>query len=138
MTILWKQNREAGNMQHWLVFFFTAMLLAGCASQKLNPASVNTQISNAELMLTQAKQNRAEEYAPLELRMAEEKLLDAKQALKIGETDMAGRKAQMAMEHARLADAKAQAGKAKKQTEKGQKDVEILRNEIDRAQQVKP
>jgi len=138
MTTFGKQHREAGNMRRWLVFFFTAMLTAGCASQKLNPESVNTQISNAELMISQAKQNRAEEYAPLELRMAEEKLLDAKQALKSKEIDMAGRKAEMAMEHARLADAKAQAGKAKKQTEKEQKDVEILRNEIDRAQQVKP
>ncbi|MGE0085914.1 MAG: DUF4398 domain-containing protein [Desulfococcaceae bacterium] len=125
-------------MQRWLVFFFSAVLIAGCASQKLSPESVSTQISNAELMISQAKQNRAEEYAPLELRLAEEKLQEARKALKDEETDMAGRKAEMAMEHARLAEAKAQAGKAKKQAQKEQKDVDILRNEIDRAQKVKP
>ncbi len=125
-------------MQRWFVFFFSVVLIAGCASQRLNPESVSTQISNVELMISQAKQNRAEEYAPLELRLAEEKLLAAKQSLKDGETDMAGRKAEMAMEHARVAEAKAQSGKAKKQTQKEQKDVDILRNELDRAQEVKP
>ncbi len=125
-------------MKRWLVFFFSAVMIAGCASQKLSPASVSTQISNAELMISQAKQNRAEEYAPLEFRLAEEKLQEAKQALKNNETDLAGRRAEMSIEHARVADAKSRAEKARQDALKEQKNVDMLRNEIDRAQKVKP
>lgn len=138
MATLWKQHREVECMRRCVFFFFSVLLIAGCASQKYSRDTVVTQISNVELMISQAKQNRAEEYAPLELRLAEEKLQEAKEALKNGEFDLSGRKAEMAMEHARLSEAKTQAEKAKNQTLKEEKDVDMLRNEIDRVQKVKP
>ncbi|MEZ4526568.1 MAG: DUF4398 domain-containing protein [Desulfobacterales bacterium] len=138
MATLWNQHREVECMRRCLFFFFSVLLIAGCASQKYSRDTVVTQISNAELMISQAKQNGAEEYAPLELRLAEEKLQEAKEALKKEESDLAGRKAEISMEHARLADGNARAEKAKQDALKEQKNVDMLRNEIDRVQKVKP
>jgi len=115
-----------------LCVFFTVLLLGGCASG-ISMEAVAKQISNAELMISQARQNDAEEYAPLELKLAEEQILEAKTALNEDEVKTAERKVEMAMEHARLAQAKSETAKAKKEAQEEMKDVNTLRKEINRA-----
>ncbi len=120
-------------MRRCLSVYFIVLLLAGCASHGFTKESVGKQISNAELMIRQARQNKAEDYAPLDLKLAEERLEEAKAALKDNELEKAGRNVEMAMEQARLADAKAETARAKKEVQQEKKDVETLRDEINRA-----
>lgn len=116
-----------------ILFWFFIVL--GCANTGIELIAQN--ISNVEMLINQARQDQAETYAPLELKLAEENLQEAKEALKEDEPEIATRKAEMAMEHARVADAKSRAEKAKKQTQNEEKDLNMLRNEINRAQKVK-
>lgn len=110
-------------------------IVFGCSSAGIE--LIAKDISNVEVLIDQARQEQAETYAPLELKLAEENLQEAKDALKDDEPETASRKAEMAREHARVADAKSRAEKAKKLTENEKKDLDILRNEIDRAQKTK-
>lgn len=111
-----------------------AAAVAGCATPDTGP--VTRQIASVETMIQQARQSRAEEYAPLELKRAQEKLDAAKTALDEEEVDRATRLAEEAMVEARLAEAKADADRARKRVESEEKDVKMLRDEIDRAQKV--
>ncbi|QTA82689.1 DUF4398 [Desulfonema limicola] len=111
------------------------LIMSGCAGKGIELVAQN--ISNVEVMINQARQEQAETYAPLELKLAEESLEEAKEALKNKEPEIANRKAEMAKEHARVADARSRAEKAKKQTQNEEKNLNMLRDEIDRAQKVK-
>ena len=117
-----------------LSILFWFFIVLGCSSAGNELISQN--ILKAQEMINQARQNKAETYAPLELRMAEENLQAAKDALKDDEPEDATRKAEMAYEKAKLADQTSRTGKAKKQVQNEEKDLNMLRNEIDRAQKV--
>jgi chromosome segregation ATPase len=124
--------------QGWVWKFFLmalAALAAGCASPDMGP--VTRQIASVETMIRQARQAKAEEYAPLELKRAQEKLAAAKQAAEEEEVERAAMLAEEAMAEARLAEAKAEADRAKDRVADEEQDVETLRDEIDRAQKVK-
>ncbi len=112
-----------------------AILAAGCASPDMGP--VTRQIASLETMIQQARQAKAEEYAPLELKRAEEKLFAAKQAAEEEEVERAAMLAEEAMAEARLAEAKAEADRAKDRVADEERDVQTLRDEIDRAQKLK-
>jgi len=116
----------------FLSFFLAVVWLIGCSSQ--GNEMVLKQISTVEMLINQAKQNDAEKYAPLELKLAEDKLKEARAALEDEEEEMANRKAEEAMMEAKLAGAKAQAEKAKKRAKDEEKDVELLKNELNRTQ----
>ncbi len=109
-----------------------ALLLVSCATPGIGPAQQS--ISNVEVLINQAKQREAEKYAPLELKLAEEKLQEAKKALDEEEVETASRKAEEAMMDARLAGQKAETAKAKEQAENKAQDVETLQNEMERVQ----
>lgn len=122
----------------WFWKFFLmgfAVVAAGCASPDMGP--VTRQIASVETMIQQARQAKAEEYAPLELKRANEKLTAAKQAVEEEEVERATMLAEEAMAEARLAEAKAEADRARDRVAEEEKDVETLRDEIDRAQKVK-
>ncbi|GBC62993.1 DUF4398 domain-containing protein [Desulfonema ishimotonii] len=113
-----------------VIWVLGLLLMAGCASQAIGPVKQN--ISQAETMISRAVQSGAEEYAPLELKLAEEKLQEARAALEAEETDVASQKAEEAMMKAKLAEARARTEKARTRVRDEQKDVELLRNESGR------
>ncbi len=122
--------------QNRFIHFLAAMmagcvlLLAACAGA---PAPTE-KISNVEMMIQRARQNEADKYAPLELRLAEENLQHAKAAMADGKNEAARKKADQALADARVAEAKARAEKAKKLSDEMAESVDTLRDEIERKQ----
>jgi len=106
------------------------LLLAGCAA-KVAPVE---NIAGAELTIKEAEEDNASLYAPLELKMAEEKLQAAKQAMENEEYVKAKRLADEALMDAKLAAVKSQTEKAKQMAEETRKNVESLRKEIEWSQ----
>lgn len=106
------------------------LMLAACAS--VPPPT--DKISNLEIVINRARQNEAGKYAPLELRLAEEKLQDAKAAVAEGENEEAAQLADKGMADARLAEAKARAEKTRRLSDEMADSVDNLRDEIERNQ----
>ncbi len=86
-------------------------------------------VSPAELAVNRAIEAKAGEYAPLELRLAQENLDGARQAMNDEEYEQAHRLAEAAREDARLAEVKAQSEIARKQAREIQSTIETLRQE---------
>ncbi len=105
-----------------------ALFLAACAG---TPPPTE-KISNVEMMIQRARQNEADKYAPLELRLAEEKLKEARSAMDEDENEEAHKKADQALADARLAEAKARAEKARRLSDEMSESVDNLRQEIER------
>jgi hypothetical protein len=120
------------NWQSSMAYLFASGLillaLSGC-SMKSMPAVV---ISQAEVAVWEASESRAPQYAPLELRLAREKLEGAKQALKVENFDLARRLGEQALVDAKLAKAKADSQFARQNADELQKTIEALRIEAER------
>jgi hypothetical protein len=101
------------------------LFLAGCASEK--PVRSMT---NAETSLQRAREARAIDYAPLELRLAEEKLQAARQAMDKKEYKQARSLAEEAQAHAQLAEAEARSGQSQKVAQEMRQSIETLRSEL--------
>lgn len=106
------------------------LFLAACAG---TPPPTE-KISNVEMMIQRARQNEADKYAPLELRLAEEKLQEAKADMAEDENEAAHKKADQALADAKLAEAKARAEKARRLSDEMSDSVDTLRQEIERKQ----
>lgn len=110
---------------------FTAMTLGvavfvtGCASTP-PPTS---QLAVAQQAVNSADTARSAEFAPLELRTAREKLLQAEQANLEKDYDRARELAEQAEWDARVAERKAQAEKAKRGLESARQGTHELREE---------
>lgn len=102
-----------------------ALMLAGCASAP-PPTS---QLAIAQQAVNSADTARSAEFAPLELRTAREKLLQAEQANLEEEYDRARHLAEQAEWDARVAERKAQAEKAKRAVESAERGSQELREE---------
>src|SRR5690606_14927744 len=120
---------------------FTAMTLgvavfvAGCASTP-PPTS---QLAVAQQAVNSADTARSAEFAPLELRTAREKLLQAEQANLEKDYDRARELAEQAEWDARVAERKAQAEKAKRGLESTRQGTQELREEsLRRVQKARP
>jgi hypothetical protein len=100
--------------------------LGGCAGAP----SMDT-VSPAEIAVNRAIEAKAGEYAPLELRQAQENLDAAKQAINDEEYEQAQRLAEAAREDARLAEVKAQSETAREQAREIQSTIETLRQEAE-------
>lgn len=101
---------------------------SGCASV---PAP-NEEISKAELALREADSVGATEHAPLQMRIAREKLDEAKALVRKGEEeDMveARRLAESALVEAQLADQTARAEIAEQSRQEAQATIEAMRRE---------
>lgn len=107
-----------------------ALFLAACAG---TPPPTE-KISNVEMMIQRARQNEADKYAPLELRLAEEKLQAAKSAMAEDENEEAHKKADQALADAKVAEAKARAEKARRLSDEMSESVDTLRQEIEKKQ----
>lgn len=107
---------------------FCGMLIAvgGCAGAP----SMDT-VSPAEIAVNRAIEAKAGEYAPLDLRQAQENLDAARQAINDEEYEQAHRLAEAAREEARLAEVKAQSETARVQAREIQSTIETLRQEAE-------
>lgn len=108
-----------------------AMIFSGCASKNIAPVE---SIAGAESAIKEAANSTATVYAPLELKLAEDKLSAANAAVKKEEFTEAKRLADEALMDAKLAEAKSLSGKTKKQAREMRNSVETLRKEIERTQ----
>ncbi|MGH8613118.1 MAG: DUF4398 domain-containing protein [Gammaproteobacteria bacterium] len=86
-------------------------------------------VSPAELAVDRAIEAKAGEYAPLELRLAQESLEGARQAMNDEEYEQAHRLAEEARVNARLAEVKAQSEIAREQAREIQATIDTLRQE---------
>ena len=102
-----------------------AVVLAGCAGTP-PPTS---QLAIAQQAVNSADTARSAEFAPLELRTAREKLLQAEQANLEEEYDRARYLAEQAEWDARVAERKAQAEKAKRGVDSAERGTQELREE---------
>lgn len=102
----------------------------GCASKV---APVET-ISSAEMAIKVAKESTATINAPLELRLAEDKLNAAKEAVKEEEFEEARYLAEQALLDAKFAETKSLSLKAKETAQEMRESIETLQREIERMQ----
>jgi hypothetical protein len=108
-----------------------AIISSGCASK--NVAYVGS-IAGAESAIKEAQSSTATIHAPLDLKLAEDKLSAANAAVKKEEFVEAKRLADEALVDAKLAEAKSLSEKAKKRAREMRDSVEALRQEIQRKQ----
>lgn len=104
--------------------------MVGCAP-KVAPVE---NITSAEMAIKAAQESNASVNAPLELKVATDKLNQAKAAMEQEEFDKAQRFADEAMLDAQLAEAKSRSEKAKKVAQEMRDNIETLRHEIERSQ----
>ncbi len=123
-------GRKIGSLTLSLIFLGAvgAATLSGCSARN-HPAAI---LSQAEIAVWEASESRAPQHAPLELRVAREKLEAAKQALKAENYDSARRLAEQALVDAQLAKAKADSQFARHNAEELQKTLDALRIEAER------
>ncbi len=105
-----------------------AVLIAGCAS--VPPPT--EQIAVSKVSIANAVSAGGAEYAPVEMRSAQEKLDRANAAMAKEDYADARRYAEQAQADARLAEKKAQSGKAQKSAAVMQDDIRVLREELAR------
>lgn len=103
------------------------LLLSACGVSSPPPAGA---IAQAELAVTQATSNGAEELAPASLRLAREKLVAAKQATASQDYLAAERLAEQAQVDAQAAEAHAMMQKAKHDDADMRASIDTLRQEL--------
>ncbi|MEX0680507.1 MAG: DUF4398 domain-containing protein [Balneolales bacterium] len=116
--------------QKLLTCVFGLGLLTACGST-LPP---NQQLTETQMVIQQAEQQGADDYAPLEIRDAKIKLGLAREAVEAKEYDKAIRLAEHARVDAELAQAKAQSGKAEEAVAELRESIRVLKAEIERNQ----
>jgi hypothetical protein len=117
----------------WPLTILVALVIpfmVGCAS-KVAPVE---NITSAEMAIMAAQESNASVHAPLELRVAADKLNQAKAAMEQEEFDKAQRLADEAAVDAQLAEARSRSEKAKKVAQEMRDNIETLRHEIERSQ----
>ncbi|MGY4526612.1 DUF4398 domain-containing protein [Pseudomonas sp. TE21394] len=102
------------------------ILLGGCASAL---------VPNEQIELTRSAVNRAvsadaTQYAPVEMRAAQDKLSAMDRALGQDDLELVRRLAEQAEADARLAERKAMAAKRQEQLDIARKGIEVLRQEM--------
>ena len=108
------------------------VLLVGCAHKEVAPTA---DITKAEMAIKEAMDRDASTKAPLELKTAEDKMNDARGAMKKEEFEKAKRLAEEAEVDAKVAESKSDAVKEQKHAEEMRNSIATLRQEIERAQQ---
>ncbi len=111
------------------VLIIAFALLTGCTSKGVLPAK---NLSDAEMAIRLAKETNATINAPLDIRMAEEKLKKAQESVKQEDYVSAQRLADEALMDARLAQEKSRTTKVKNMETELRESIETLQNEIDR------
>jgi hypothetical protein len=99
-------------------------LIVGCATKGVMPIE---KFTNAETAIKSAQTAEAQSYAPLELRIAEDKLAEARSAAAREDYDGARRLADEALVNAQLAEKKADSERAKRAAQEMRDVIESLR-----------
>jgi hypothetical protein len=107
---------------------FAAVFIAGCAS--IPPPTEQMAVSKSAL--ANAVSAGGSEYAPVEMRTAQEKMDRANRAMAKEDYENARWLAEEAQADARLAEKKAHSAKAQKAASVMQDDIRVLREEINR------
>lgn len=102
------------------------LILAACATAPIDPGMLD----NARAAIQQAEEAGAEEYSPLELRFARERLAHAEAYVEERETDHARRLADQAEVEAQLALARTRAALARAELARKQRDLEQIEADI--------
>lgn len=118
------------NLYKSLLVATFAMSMAACSSM---PAP-KTEMALSDSAIQDAELAGAREYAPLELRRANEKLDEARKAMQDEEYELAKRKAEQAKVDAELAEAKSYSAKSKVAIRELRESIDLMRDEISRAQ----
>ena len=105
--------------------------ISGCAGNGKVPSE---QIANTEKTIGAARDSNATVHAPLELKLADEKLQAAKAAVDKKEYDQARRLLEEAQVNADLANAKSGSTKARQVAKEMRDSINALRQEIERTQ----
>lgn len=134
--IIWLTDliRRGGIMKskRWVVagtfiaITFGLLIAGGCASEKKPTAN----LANADLAVQRAREANAINYAPLELRLAEDKLNSARSAADREEYKEARRLADEALADAQAAEAKATSERTRQMAGEMQESVTILQRNI--------
>jgi hypothetical protein len=111
-----------------------SVLAAGCSSER-PPVDA---LSAADLAVRQAEASKAPQSAPLDLRLAHEKLSSARQAMDKDDYEKARRMAEEALVDAQLAQAKAESESARKNADELRSSIEALSREAQRAPATPP
>ncbi|MBF0376786.1 MAG: DUF4398 domain-containing protein [Desulfamplus sp.] len=125
-------NREVSTTLFCFVTVFIMIIITGCAAKVVKPIK---NISDAELAIKMAIENSATLNAPLDVRIAEDKLQKAREAAKKEDFILAQRLADEAAIDAKVAEVKSQTGKVKKMEKDLRESIETLQNEVNRNQQ---
>jgi hypothetical protein len=110
-----------------VVFLFSA-----CATVETTP--IRNTIANAELAISEAERMAAHQHAPLELRLAREKVASARSALEEEEYQRADWLAEEALAEAQLAQAKARSARTETIISELRESVDTLERETLRMQ----
>ena len=102
-------------------------LAFGCATKGKIPSE---NLRRAETAIQLAQTAEANMYAPLDLRVAEDKLIEAQAAVKIKEYEVAARLADQAVITAQLAEKKSGAEKAKLAAQETRDTIEGLQQAV--------
>ena len=118
-------------------FLLSAIPLVFALACASTPRPTDT-IANADMALRLAEQADAPEYAPLEMRIAREKLEEARSLMQEDgdeELTKARRLAEEALVEAQLAEQTARTAVAMKSRDEAQKTIDSMRSETDRLTQ---
>jgi predicted transcriptional regulator len=107
----------------------TALSLASCASK---PPVPSEQLAVSKAAIEQAQQAQANNYAPVELRQAQDKLSQAQAAVQQENYEAAKRLAEQAEVDARLAETKAHSTRAQNAVAEINESIRALRLELER------
>jgi len=113
------------------VLMVIGLLAVACSTPVAKP---DDKIAVAKDAINRAREVNANEFAPLDLRLAEEKFKEATDAMAKENYELARIKAEAAAMDANLAETKSRAAKQKKITQDMQDDVDTLRKEVKRNQ----
>lgn len=107
----------------------TMLLLMGCAAKMRPPTDL---ISEAEMTIMRARKANAINFAPLDLKYAEEKIAIAKKEMVKENYEKSYQLAQDALLDAQAAEAKSNAAEAKGLSKKMEETIKTLKQEIER------
>lgn len=124
-------NRSAKRVGVPAIVAVVTIIMAGCASI---PAPTE-QFAVSHAAIASATRSGGNEYAPLELKSAMEKMERAEQAMQKENYLLAGRLAEQAQLDARLAETKTDFAKTQKTVDNTQESNRVLREEIKRTTQ---
>ncbi len=121
-------SRKQANANILILLSLAGLLvISGCAST--GPSAT---LPLARSFLETSQEDRLSEFAPLELRIAQDKVEEAEQAAKAKDHNKAERLSQEALANLKLAEAKAAAKKSQTIAEELERAISTLRQEINR------